>query len=239
MKVLTDLPRFKTTLPISKEEISFRPFTVKEEKVLIMANEGDDIKDVTDAVENLVDVCTFGVVKAETHSMFDVQHVFLQLRSKSISETLDLILTCQKIDETGLLRCDHKTPVALRVDAFTFRENAGHTQKIDLISCRVEMRYPTFRDYGHMYESNDAEQVYNVVAGCIERIITDEEVSVQDTTNAHDFRTFVDGITPIQFKKLEEFFETLPVLECTIKYVCAKCQKENEVTVDGVRNFFE
>jgi hypothetical protein len=226
----TDLPVFKTILPFSKREVEFRPFRVKEEKVLLMANAGDSIKDVTTAVENIVSACTNGAVTATNSSMFDVQHMWLQLRGKSISEDLEFTLTC------GV--CEHQTNMTIHIDDFKFRETAGHSAVIDLGGCSVEMRYPTFEDYANLYEIDSAEMVYDVVAACITKIVTQEEVRLNTPDTKAEFREFVDNIIPIQFKKLEKFFTTMPVLEYIAKYTCAGCDTEKEVAIDGVQNFF-
>lgn len=225
----TDLPRFKTILPFSKREIEFRPFRVKEEKILLMANAGDNIKDVTTAVENIVEACTNGAVTASNSSMFDVQHMWLQLRGKSISEDLNFYLTCA---------CEHQTNMTVHIDQFKFKETEGHTSHIDMGTYSIEMRYPTFEDYGLLYESASIESVYDVVAACITRIVTREEVKLNTSDTKAEFREFVDNITPAQFKKLEQFFSTMPVLEYVAKYVCKGCNKDKEVAIDGVNNFF-
>jgi hypothetical protein len=225
----TDLPTFTTILPFSKREVQFRPFRVKEEKVLLMANAGDNIKDVTTAVENIVEACTNGAVTAQNSSMFDVQHMWLQLRGKSISEDLDFYLTCA---------CEHQTNMTVHIDQFKFRETVGHTPNIDMGGYSVQMRYPTFEDYALLYESDSVESVYDVVAACITKIITTEEVKLNTADTKTEFREFVDNITPAQFKKLEQFFSTMPVLEYVAKYVCKGCEKEKEVAIDGINNFF-
>jgi hypothetical protein len=235
------LPTFTTELPISKRLITFRPFVVKEEKLLIMANAGDDISDVMKAIGQIVKECSFGEVDVDRDAMFDVFHLFLQLRGKSIGEVMEYFLICDT--------CEHKTPATVHVDDFKLRRTPGHTNRIDLGSCQVSMRYPTYKHYSALYETNEPDRVFDVVAGCIESIITSEEMQVQTPERAGEFRSFVDNLTPAQFKKLADFFETMPVLEYVISYICdgtitegtetKKCGKRVEVAVDGIRNFFE
>jgi hypothetical protein len=129
--------------------------------------------------------------------------------------------------------------MTVHVDDFKFRETAGHVKNIDLGGFSVEMRYPTFEDYGMLYESNSVDSVYDVVANCIDKIITKEEVKLNNSPESKaEFREFVDNVTPAQFKKLEAFYNTMPVLEYVAKYTCAGCGKEKEVAIDGVTNFF-
>ena len=225
----TDLPTFTTILPFSKKEVKFRPFRVKEEKVLLMANAGDNIKDVTDAVENIIEACTNGAVTASNSSMFDMQHMWLMLRGKSVSEELDFYVTCA---------CEYRNELTANVEDFKFRQTPGHSMTVDLGHYTVEMRYPTFEDYGMLYEINTVDAVMEVVANCMTRIVTVEEVKLNTPDTASEFREFLDNITPAQFKKLEAFFSTMPVLEYVAKYTCKGCGAEKEVTIDGVRSFF-
>jgi len=227
------LPTFTMTLPLTGEEITYRPFLVKEEKLLILSNESEIIKEITDAVIQLVRDCTFGVMDPSKYSMFDIQYAFLQIRGKSISEEIEFYLICNT--------CDHRTESIVRVDQFKFRHTPGHTNVIDLNGdMKVEMRYPSFDKYGMLYDKLEDDAVFDVVASCIDRIITNDEVYCNDSKDTYlEVREFIDNMTPEQFAKLEEFFTTMPVLEYTIEYICAGCQAENTVVIDGVRNFFE
>jgi len=227
------VPRFITELPISKLKVSFRPFLVKEEKSLIMANESGEAKDVTNAVTQIVEACTDGVVTAKNGSMFDMQHMFLQIRAKSIGETIEFYLVCTKDG------CNHKVSREINVEEFKLHETPGHTHVIDLGNgLQVEMRYPNFDMFSRLYESEEEDVIYDVVAACIGKIITPEEVVENNGEDPTEWRTFVDNLTPEQFAKLEVFFDTMPVLQYNTTYTCEACQTVNDVTIDGVRNFF-
>lgn len=227
------VPTFVMTLPLSGEEITYRPFLVKEEKLLILANEGNIIKDITDAVVRLVEDCTFSVMKSSVYSMFDIQYAFLQIRGKSISEVIDFYLICDS--------CQHKTETTVRVDQFAFRHTEGHSKVVEISSgIKINMRYPSFEKYGMLYDNGEDGAVFDVVASCVESIVSDDEVFKNDSKDALlEVREYLDNMTPEQFAKLESFFTTMPVLEHVITYKCGGCETENTVVIDGVRNFFE
>ena len=227
------VPRFKTLLPLSNKEIEYRPFLVKEEKLLILANESNNVSDVTDAIENIVKNCTDGAVDAQNNSMFDVQHMFLQIRGKSIGESLEFYFICKK-DE-----CNNKKSMEINVSDFKLTSTPEHTDMIDLGNgCNLKMRYPTFKDFSLLYEDDKDDNVYDVVASCIEQIITQEEVIVNKRDNIKEYREFVDNLTPDQFSKIEKFFETMPILKFETTYTCEACGTVNDITIDGIRNFF-
>lgn len=229
------VPTFTMTLPLTGEVVSYRPFLVKEEKLLIMANEDGNIKEITNAVTQLVKDCTSDVMKPDTHSMFDIQYAFLQIRGKSISEEIPFYLICENEG------CGYKTETSVRIDQFQFRENPEHTNTIDLgVGIKVIMRYPSFEKYGLLYDRVEDDAVFDVVASCIEKIVTEDEVYVNENKDTlAEVRGFLDSITPEQFSKLEVFFTTMPILEYVHPYTCKGCGIKNSVTIDGVRNFFE
>jgi hypothetical protein len=228
------VPEYKTVLPVSKSEVSFRPFLVKEEKLLIMANESGEAREVTDAITRIVQDCTDGAVNPKTFSMFDMQYMFMQIRGKSVGETLDFNVLCDNPE------CDHRTKIAAHINNFTLQETSGHDPMVDLGNGnKIKMNYPNFDLFAVLFESDDTERIYDVVAACIDQVITPDEVAVNDGEHPQEFREFLDNLTPEQFGKLEHFFSTMPVLEYKTTFTCEACQTVNDVTIDGVRNFFE
>jgi len=225
------VPKFKMTLPYTKQEIEFRPFVVKEEKLLIMANDSSDYESALSAMGDIVSNCTFGALDIDKTPMFDVQHAFLQIRGKSIGEEIDFFLICGT--------CKEKRETKIRVDEFKLLTQPGHSCDITLSEGYVvKMKHPTFRHFAKLYETDDDESVYDVVAECIEEISTPEETFMNTGRNISELREFVDNLTPEQFAKMETFFDTMPVLEHTIEYQC-KCGADNTITINGISNFFE
>jgi hypothetical protein len=224
------VPSFDLTLPVNHRKIKYRPFLVKEEKILIMASESEGYEDLINAVGDVVRSCTFGAVDADTDPLFEVQHAFLHIRGKSIGETIDFGLICGE--------CNHQLPATVNVDEFTVRTTQGHTPKIDLGNgMGILMRYPTFRHFKILHDSVDSEDVYRVVGECIREIYTDEEVT--PAGDSDEMLEFVYSMTPAQMAEVQVFFATMPVLEKPIEFSCPQCNTVNEVVVDGINHFFE
>ena len=228
---LNHLPTFELTLPISKEKITFRPFVMREEKLLLMASEADNYEDVVNAMNNSVNACTFGKVNCENYSMVDVQYLFLHVRGKSVGEVLNFSLICSS--------CKHNTPYQLNVNDFKVTEHPNHSNIVNITeNLKVTMQYPKIRHLGILTNSiNTVDDTYVVMAECIETIQTDSEVFNASNSTIQDKIDFIDNLTNEQFQKIEEFFTTMPALRHVITYTC-KCDVENTVTLDDVVNFF-
>jgi hypothetical protein len=223
------IPTFDTIIPVSNRKVKFRPFLVKEEKLLILSSESGETTDIMNAVHDVVSACTFGEVDVLRDPLFETQFMFLQIRGKSIGEMVDFNLVCGE--------CGHELPAQVHINDFTIRETEGHTTQIELApNYIVQMRYPTFAHFKVLYETTDLDIVSRVVGECIESIITDEEVIPAGSSD--EMFAFVEQLVPAQLEKLEAFFHTMPMLEHTIQYQCVKCDTPNEVRIDGIHHFF-
>lgn len=225
------VPTFTMTLPFSKDEVKFRPYVVREEKLLIMAAESQEQSTIVNQVGDIVKECTFGKIDIASAPMFDVQHAFLQIRGKSVGETFELYLICGS--------CEHKTPTNIHSDSFVLQTTEGHTNKLALADgFTVVMRYPTISHYGSLFGSTDDSDVFDVIAECVESIYTQDEMFTNTGDNKKDIVAFLGDLTPEQFEIIESFFLTMPVLKTSIEFTCTGCGKENVVHVDGINNFF-
>jgi hypothetical protein len=229
---INHLPTFEVTLPLSKDVVKFRPFVMKEEKLLLMAAESKDEKDVFHAIDSAVRGCTFDKVSCDSHSMVDVQYLFLQIRGKSVGEELEYNLICGE--------CSSKTPGFLNLEEIKVKEVQGHSNKINISNdVVVTMKYPKVKHLAVLsQEDSDIEKVYDVVAECIETIQTSEEVFSLDNSSLKDMREFVDNLTAAQFEKIQKFFGTMPAIRHTIEFNCKGCGKTNQIVLDDIVNFF-
>lgn len=229
---INHLPTFEVTLPLSKDVVKFRPFVMKEEKLLLMAAESKDEKDVFHAIDSAVRGCTFDKVSCDSHSMVDVQYLFLQIRGKSVGEELEYNLVCGE--------CSSKTPGFLNLEEIKVKEVQGHSNKINISNdVIVTMKYPKVKHLAVLsQEDSDVEKVYDVVAECIETIQTSEEVFSLDNSSLTDMREFVDNLTAAQFEKIQKFFGTMPAIRHTIEFNCKGCGKTNQIVLDDIVNFF-
>jgi hypothetical protein len=224
------VPTYTMKLPYSNKEVKYRPYLVKEEKLLIMANEGEDQDHLLKTVGDIVHACTFGAININTDPMFDVQYAFLNIRGKSQGETVEFFSICSG--------CEKRHPSSIHVEQFKLVQNPTHSSTIDLGNgMKIEMKYPTFYHFLDLFHDDSATHIYRIVAQCINKVYTEDEVFTTDTATEQEMLDFVESMTPEQFELLEKFFATMPILQYSTKFVCA-CGKQNLVVIDGVKNFF-
>lgn len=229
---LNHLPTFETTLPITKQKVTFRPFVMKEEKLLLLASESGDKNSILRALNEAVVACTSGVVSCDSHPMVDVQKLFLEIRGKSVGEIIEFNLICGN--------CKHTLPSSLDINEVSVLQSEYHTNKIELSpELNVTMRYPKIEHLAILSAADaSVDDIYNVVADCIESIQTNEEVYNRENSTDADFREFIDNVTTTQFEMLKLFFDTMPVIHHDIRFVCTKCSRNNVVNVNEIVNFF-
>lgn len=225
-----ETPTYELTLPSTNKKIKYRPFLVREHKVLMTLKNVDE-KEVTRVVKDLVDVCTFKELNLDDLANFDIEYIFINLRAKSIGETLDLVITCE---------CENKIDYTLNLLEAKVNKKNNHSNKISLTdSIGIEMRYPTFDEVLKAYEQNDQDELIRLAVKCIKGIY-DNSGGYWDSKDQtlEEMLNFVNDFTREQFDKLENFFVTMPKLEHTIEADCNKCGKHNIVKLEGLQSFF-
>jgi hypothetical protein len=223
---ILSVPTFDVDVFSTKQKVTMRPFLVKEEKILILAAESEQRSDMVRAMQQVVFSCSDGKLDAEQLPFFDLQNIFIRLRSQSIGKDSEFNLICGE--------CGHKTPTLLDLDNIQLRTNPSHSNKIMIDSdIGVVMKYPTAEIL-----SNEDLPMFDLVVSCIDKIFTKEEVHNASEEGYEEVAKFIDGLTSEQFEKIVEFFLTSPKIFHNIDYVCPKCETENSVVVDGVENFF-
>lgn len=219
-------PTFEVEVYSTKEKIRCRPFLVKEEKILVMAQEQDSKQEMLNAMQDIVTACSNGAVDGHKLPIFDLQNLFLRIRSQSIGGTSDFNLICGE--------CNHRTPFTLNLDSITLKTSEEHTNKIMLTDdVGVIMKYPSPED-----TVNDDIKVFDLVVNCVEQIFTETEVFNASDEPRAEVEKFIDGLTSAQFERITKFFETMPRLEHIVEYTCPNCSKENIVLMDGLESFF-
>jgi len=220
-------PTFKIHIHSLNKDVEFRPFLVKEEKILILAQESGEINEMIKAMQDIVTSCANGVINGRDLPFFDLQYAFIQLRSQSIGSITDFLLICGE--------CGHKTETELDLNTLTIDFPEGHTNKIMLSdSVGVIMKYPTADIL-----ADDTTPAFDLVVSCIDKIFDAEEVYDAQEEGLEEVEKFVNSLSTLQFEKIVEFFSTSPRLEKTMEYTCVKCGTDNVVLIDGVENFFE
>jgi len=229
------LPTYELEIPSSGKTIKYRPFVVKEEKLLLLALETNDEKQIEDAVRTLLKGCIQSRIKIEDLAIFDLEYIFLQIRAVSVGEVVEMKVTC---------RDDDKTQVKYNLNLTEVKVNKpeGHSNKIMLTDdLGVIMKYPTWTEFvvgSIMGQSPSADGIVDIIAGCIDQIFDGEDVYDSSTTSKKEFVEFVEGLTNSQFEKVQKFFETTPRLEHTFTVKNPNTGEPSEFTIVGLSNFF-
>ena len=230
-----DLPTYELEVPSTGKKIKYRPFLVKEEKVLLMAMESEDEKSIRDATLNLLKACISTRIKLENLATFDLEYIFLNIRAVSVGEVVELMVTCQDDEETQVRYNLNLTSVAV-----VFPE--GHTNKIMLTDdTGVIMKYPSFDRFveGNISDKElTPDDITQIIAESIDQIFQGEEVYDESTTSKKEFVQFVESLTNGQLEKLQEFFATAPRLEHSFSVVNPNTGVESEYTLRGLQSFF-
>jgi hypothetical protein len=230
-------PTYELELPSTGQTIKYRPFLVKEEKLLVLALESEDTKQITNAIKTVIKNCieTKGI-KVETLPTFDIEYLFLNIRGKSVGEEIEVNIICPDDGQTTV-------PIAINVDDINVQKNPEHNNKIKLDdSIMMEMKYPSLDQFiksnFDLSADNTVDQSFELIASCIGKIFTEEEVWVAEDVTKKEMIEFLDQMNTSQFKQIEKFFETMPKLSHTVKVLNPKTKVESEVVLEGLSSFF-
>jgi len=231
-------PTYELVLPSNNKKIRYRPFLVREEKILIMALESEDMKQITNSVIEILNACilTKGV-KVNTLSTFDIEYLFLNVRAKSVGESIEVNVTCPD---------DNKTSVQVSVDLDTIKvkKNKKHTNIIKLDdTLSLKMKYPSMdqfieSNFESNEESSDIKTTLKMITSCIEMIYNDEESWNGSESSQKELEEFIEQLNSKQFKSIEDFFTTMPKLTHTLKVKNPQTNVESSVVLEGLAAFF-
>ena len=230
-------PTYELELPSTEKSVRYRPFLVKEEKLLVIALESEDTKQITNAIKTVIKNCILTKdIKVETLPTFDIEFLFLNIRGKSVGEQVEVNVICPDDNETNV-------SVSIDLDDIKVQKNEEHTNKIKVDpKIMMEMKYPSLEQFiknnFDFNNENQMEQSFDLIASCIDKIYTEDEVwSAADVTKKEVIE-FLESMNSSQFKDIEKFFETMPKLSHTIKVKNPKTEVESEVFLEGLASFF-
>ena len=230
-------PTYELELPSSEKKIKYRPFLVKEEKLLVLALESEDTKEISTAIKAVLKSCiqTRGI-KVETLPTFDIEFLFLHIRGKSVGEELEVSLIAPDDGVTAV-------PVKINIDDIKVHRQEGHDKKIKLDdNLLMEMKYPSLDQFiKNNFDFNDDASIdksFEVIASCIDKIYNEEEVWSTSDCTKKELMDFLDQMNTMQFKLIEKFFETMPKLSHTVKLKNPETKVESEVVIEGLASFF-
>ena len=225
-------PTFELKLPSSGKKITYRPFLVKEEKVLILALETGDTKDITRAIKDTLKACvkTRGV-KIDQLPTFDIEYLFLNIRAKSVGETVKVLVTCPDDMET-------QVPVEIDIESIQVQKSDDHTVDIEIDDqYKLRMKYPSLEQFvNNNFTFTEEDDVFTMVAACVD-LVYDEETAYDDFTEKEMIK-FLEQFNSSQFKRIESFFDTMPKLSHTLTVTNPNTGVESEVTLEGLSSFF-
>lgn len=222
-------PEFITKIPSTGQEIKYRPFLVKEEKILLMALEGGDQKEITRSIITLLKNCILVDVDVEKLATFDVEFLFLKLRGKSVGEVVELTVAHTESE------CPHRSDVSINLDAIEVNGEIqdGKVQITDEIG--VKLHYPTI-DSTLGVDADNADSMFGMIIDCIDYIYDQEEVYNEFTKD--ELKDWVDQLNQSQFKKITDFFQDMPKLSHKVDWKCEKCGEEDSIELEGLQSFF-
>ena len=229
-------PTYELELPSTGKSIQYRPFLVREEKLLVLALESEDIKEITTAIKAVIKSCIQTKnIKVESLPTFDIEYLFLNIRGKSVGEDLEVNVICPDDGETTV-------PVSINIDDIKVEKKKNHTTQIKIDeNIMMEMKYPSLDKFiknNFDISGNNMDQSFDLIASCVDKIYTEEEVwSASDVTKA-EIVEFLDQMNSSQFKQIESFFETMPKLSHRVTVENPVTKVKSEVVLEGLSDFF-
>jgi len=240
------VPEYSLKLPSTGEELKYRPFLVKEEKILLIAMESEDEKQIADATKTVIKNCIFGNVDVETLPIFDIEFIFLWLRGRSKGEEIELKYDCPT--------CKSVIPVSFNIEDVNVKKTEGHTNKIQLTDeLGVCLKYPDMKLQGRIddiSDDNQIEVVFKTILLCIDYIYDNEKTYPSKDHTADEMQDFIESLSDEQFQKISKFFDTMPKLKHNIKLECTNrvkgegkkkdkvCGYKEDMTLEGLQSFF-
>ena len=228
-------PSYELTLPSNGKKIKYRPFLVKEEKILILAIESNSMKDISRAIKDVLKNCilTKGV-KIDELPTFDIEYLFLNIRSRSVGESIDLVITCPDDNET-------KVNTQIYIDEIKVKKNKDHNPDIKLDDTyTMRLKYPSldqFIDDNFNFDL-DRDNSFDIISSCIDMVFSDEEAWEAKDCTKKELLEFVERLNSSQFKEVETFFDTMPQLSHEIEVENPKTKVKSTVTLEGLASFF-
>ena len=229
-------PTYELVLPSSNKKIKYRPFLVKEEKVLILAMESQDTSTVANAVKDVLASCILSRgVKVEKLSTFDIEYLFLNIRGKSVGEKIEVMVTCPDDGKT-------QVPMSINIDSIQIKKSDDHNPDIKLDDqFTLRMRYPSLSEFiksNFTAEDLKVDDTFDLIASCVDQVYSEEESWTQEDCTKKELTEFIEQLNSAQFKDIEKFFDTMPKLSHTVKVMNPNTKVESEIVLEGLQNFF-
>jgi hypothetical protein len=227
-------PKYDLTIPSTKAQIKFRPFVTKEQKVLLMAMESQDNKQVLDAITDTIEACIVSPIKIGSLTTFDIEYIFTQIRAKSVGEKSSVMIACTE--------CEKSTPVEIDLEKIVIDvPKTNMTVKLN-DQYTIKLRYPKYQMMLHNNAVHSAdtitETLYHVVFACLDSLQSEDENIVFDDEPREEVNTFLESLPTQQFNEIMAFVQSIPKLSHTVEFNCVSCGHHNKTTLQGIQDFF-
>lgn len=238
-----DTPVYETKLISTGKKVRFRPFLVKEQKLFLMASQSDDAQEVVNTIKQVLRNCILDDVDIDMLPMFDLEHVFLQLRARSVGEVVNLKYNCNNDvpdkEGTGTTKCTGVVKVDINLLEIEPVKGEGHSNKIELTDkMGIVMKYPSFSVLEKVKIDNEAD-LFQLVIACIDFIYDEDQLYYAKDTTIEELTEFVENMQQADVAKIQNFFASMPKLEKKFDFVCPKCGYKENISIEGIQNFFE
>ena len=230
-------PTYELELPSTKKKINYRPFLVKEEKLLVLALESEDSKQITNAIKAVIKSCVLTKgIKVENLPTFDIEYLFLNIRGKSVGEEVEVNIIAPDDETTSV-------PVKIMIDEIKVKESEDHTNKVKVDDdLMMEMKYPSLNEFisnnFDFSEENNIERSFDLIGSCIDKVYNEEEVWSVSDFSKKEVNGFLEQMNSKQFKEIEKFFDTMPKLSHEVKILNPNTKVKSTVVLEGLSSFF-
>lgn len=228
---IVEVPKYSVTIPSNGESVVYRPYLVKEEKILMIAMESENQEQVIQAIKEVIAACTFNKINVENLTIFDMEYIFLKLRSKSVGEVSKVSLKCTK--------CGTSNELEIQLDTLEIQKpETDYSLVMITDKIGVKFNYPTVKVAAQLSKYSGTEAAMKTIVACIDNIFDDEKVYPAGDSTPKELEQFIDSLNSEQFSRMQKFFENIPSLSYDSKFECSSCGHQNELLIKGLANFF-
>ena len=238
-----DVPIYNVKLLSTGKSLRFRPFTVKEEKLFLMANEGEDLTTVVDTIKQILNNCILDEFQIDFLPLFDIEHLFLNIRARSIGEMVNLKYKCNNnvLDEETKeeKKCNNVVQIDLNVLEIQPEKQEGHTNKIEITEkLGVVMKYPNFETLKKFKDATEADSIIKMTVNCIDYVYDADKIYYAKDSQEEDLIEFIESMQSKDLERIKNFFDTMPKIKKDVDFKCNKCGHEEKIEIEGIQNFF-
>ena len=238
-----DVPIYNVKLLSNGKNLRFRPFTVKEEKLFLMANENEDLDNVVDTIKQILNNCVLDDFQIDSLPLFDIEYLFLNIRARSISEVVNLKYKCNNniLDEETKeeKKCNNVVEIDLNILEVEPEKQEGHTNKIEITEkMGIIMKYPSFETIKKFDVEDEADSIIKITVNCIDYVYDSDSIYYAKDSTEEELIEFVESMQAKDLEKIKTFFDTMPKMKRDIDFKCNKCGHEEKIELEGIQNFF-